>query len=59
MFVSGHNLIHNRRKMTPPVPQSSSFLISDLYTRDYHNNEQLLLHDSDDPKYQINQSENV
>ncbi|CAF1309220.1 unnamed protein product [Rotaria sordida] len=59
MFVLGHNLVHNRRKMIPPIPQSCSFLISDLHTTDYHNKERLLLHDSDDPKFQINLSGDV
>jgi hypothetical protein len=59
MFDSGHNLVHNHRKMTPQLPQSFSFSIPDLYTRDSYNNEQLLLHDSDDPKFQITQSGNV
>ncbi|CAF1419522.1 unnamed protein product [Rotaria sordida] len=39
MFVLGHNLVHNRRKMIPPIPQSCSFLIPDLHTTDYHNKE--------------------
>jgi hypothetical protein len=43
--------------MIPPLPQSSSFLIPDVYTKDYHNNERLLLHDSDDPKFQIHLSD--
>jgi hypothetical protein len=45
--------------MIPPLPQSSSFLIPDVYTKDYHNNERLLLHDSDDPKFQIHLSGDV
>ncbi|CAF2895701.1 unnamed protein product [Rotaria sp. Silwood2] len=59
MFLSGHNLIHNRWKMNPHLLSSSSFFIPDIYTKDYHNNARLLLHDSDDPKFQINQLENV
>ncbi|CAF1405696.1 unnamed protein product, partial [Rotaria sordida] len=49
----GHNLIQYRRKMTPSLPQSSSFFIPESYTKDYHNNTRLLLHDSDDSKFQI------
>ncbi|CAF4101667.1 unnamed protein product [Rotaria sordida] len=49
----GHNLVQYRRKMTPPLPQSSSFFIPESYTKDYHNNTRLLLHDSDDSKFQI------
>lgn len=57
MFVLGHNLVHNRRKMMPPIPQSSFFTIPDTYATDYHNNIRLLLHDSEDPKCSIDQSE--
>ncbi|CAF4669400.1 unnamed protein product, partial [Rotaria sp. Silwood2] len=52
-------LLHSRRIMNPPLPQSSSFFISGIYTKDYHNNDRLLLYDNDDPKFQINQLENV
>ncbi|CAF2982191.1 unnamed protein product [Rotaria sp. Silwood2] len=55
----GHNLVQNRRKMTPPLPQSSSFFIPESYTKDYHNNTRLLLHDSDDSKFQIDSSGNL
>ncbi|CAF3168703.1 unnamed protein product [Rotaria sp. Silwood2] len=53
------NIVHSRRIMNPPLPQSSSFFISGIYTKDYHNNDRLLLYDNDDPKFQINQLENV
>jgi hypothetical protein len=33
IIVSGHNLVHHRRKATPPVPQSSSFIIPESFTR--------------------------
>ena len=53
MIFSGHNLAHNRRQMMPPLPQTSSFTIPDAYTTDYHNNSRLLLHDSEDAKFQM------
>jgi hypothetical protein len=53
VFFEGYNLVQNRRIMTPLLPQSSSFFILESYTKDYHNNTRLLLHDSDDPKFQI------
>ncbi|CAF2853534.1 unnamed protein product, partial [Rotaria sp. Silwood2] len=55
----GHNLVHHRRKTTPPIPQSSSFFIPESYTNDYCNKARLLLYDSDDPKYQLNQSGHI
>lgn len=45
--------------MIPPLPESSSFEIPDLYTKDYLNTDRLLLHDSDDPKFQINEPGSV
>jgi hypothetical protein len=59
MFVSGRSLVRNRQKMTRAVSQSSSFTIPDVYTRDYFNRDRLLLHDSDNPKFQIDQSVHV
>ena len=56
---SGRHLTRSRRKMAPPLPQSSSFAIPDAYTLDYRNIERLLLHDSDDPKHRINLSGSV
>ncbi|CAF4668798.1 unnamed protein product [Rotaria sp. Silwood2] len=48
-------ILHHRRKRIPPLPKSSSFLIPDLYTRDYNNIERFLLHDSDDSKLEVNE----
>jgi hypothetical protein len=45
--------------MIPPLPQSSSFSIPESYTKDYRNENRLLLHDSDDPKFQTNQSDSL
>ncbi len=59
MLFSGHNLIHHRRKVTPPLPESSSFSIPESYTRDYCDKDRLLLHDSDDPTFQLKQSGNI
>ncbi|CAF4567927.1 unnamed protein product, partial [Didymodactylos carnosus] len=53
---SGHTLLQFRRKMTPILPDSSSFVIPLQYTRDYHNNQRLLLHDSDDPLFRNSQA---
>lgn len=50
--ISGHNLIHHRRKVTPPIPQSPSFAIPEFYSKDYNNANRLLLYDSDDSKFQ-------
>ena len=55
----GHNLVHTRRKTIPTLPQSSTFDIPDVYTMDYRNSERLLLHDSHDPKYRLNDPDNV
>ncbi|CAF1542669.1 unnamed protein product, partial [Adineta steineri] len=51
----GHNLVNQRRKTTPPVPQSSSFFIPESFTKDYCDKDRLLLYDSDDPKFQLQQ----
>ncbi|CAF4187268.1 unnamed protein product, partial [Rotaria sp. Silwood2] len=58
-FPSGHNLVHHRRKTTSSIPQSSSFFIPESYTNDYCNKARLLLYDSNDPKYQLNQSGHI
>ncbi|CAF3352145.1 unnamed protein product [Rotaria sp. Silwood1] len=55
----GHSLVHTRRKMIPPIPNSSSFIIPDIYTKDYHNHHRLLLYDSDDPKFSLDQLEYI
>ena len=55
----GHSLVRNRRKMTPALPQSSTFTIPNAYTMDYRNNKRLLLDESHDPKYQSSVSGNV
>ncbi|CAF1362499.1 unnamed protein product [Rotaria sordida] len=55
----GHSLVHIRRKLIPPIPYSSSFTIPDVYMNDYHNHHRLLLHDSDNPKFSFDQSENI
>jgi hypothetical protein len=56
---TGRHLTRSRRKMTPALPQSSSFAIPDTYTLDYRNVERLLLHDSDDPQHRANLSGDV
>ncbi|CAF1532431.1 unnamed protein product [Adineta ricciae] len=55
----GHNLVRNRRKTTPEFTLSCSFDISDIYARDYRDQERLLLHDTNDPKYVIDNSEHL
>lgn len=40
----------------PQLPQSCYFDIPDAYTKDYLNLDRLLLHDSHDPKFRIDQS---
>ncbi|CAF4963807.1 unnamed protein product, partial [Rotaria socialis] len=55
----GHTLKHHRGKLTPALPNSSSFFIPDLYKRDYNNKERLLLHDSHDSTLEINELENA
>lgn len=40
----------------PPLPNSCFFTISDEYKTDYLNHDRLLLHDSDDPQFQIDKS---
>jgi hypothetical protein len=40
----------------PPIPRSSSFIIPDIYKKDYLNENRLLLHDSDDPQFSMNDS---
>ena len=42
--------------MTPQLPQSSSFSIPFIYTRDCYNDERLLLHDSRDAIFQSAES---
>lgn len=54
-FTLGHGLKHHRRKMIPQLPKSSSFLIPDLYKKDYNNTERFLLHDTDDPVLETNE----
>ncbi len=53
--VSGHNLVHQRRKITPLIPDSSSFSIPECYSKDFNNKDRLLLYDSDDQKFQSKQ----
>ncbi|CAF4118183.1 unnamed protein product [Rotaria magnacalcarata] len=55
-FLLGHNLLHNRRKLMPPLPQSCDFNIPDEYRKDYLNRDRLLLHDSYDPQFQLHES---
>ncbi|CAF1563097.1 unnamed protein product [Didymodactylos carnosus] len=55
-LLPSHTLLQFRRKMTPILPDSSSFVIPLQYTRDYHNNQRLLLHDSDDPLFRNSQA---
>lgn len=57
--VSGHNLVHHRRKKDSSNTTSSSFFILESYTNDYSNKARLLLYDSNDPRFELNQSENV
>ncbi|CAF1535035.1 unnamed protein product, partial [Rotaria sordida] len=59
LVFSCHNLTHHRRKIIPPLPQSSSFSIPESYTRDYSDKDRLLLHDSADPTFQLKQSGNI
>jgi len=40
----------------PPLPSSCFFTIPDEYKTDYLNRDRLLLHDSDDPQFQIDNS---
>ena len=54
-FVLGHNLVHHRLKVAPPIPQSPHFAIPESYSKDYNNKDRLLLYDSDDMKFQSNQ----
>ncbi|CAM4977976.1 unnamed protein product [Rotaria socialis] len=51
----GHNLVHNRRQVMPPLPKTDTFNIPDAYKKDLNGN-RLLLHDSHDPQFQIGQS---
>ncbi|CAF1322545.1 unnamed protein product [Rotaria magnacalcarata] len=51
----GHGLKHHRRKIIPPIPKSTSFFIPDMYKRGYNNIERFLLHDTDDPTYEIDE----
>ncbi|CAF3351837.1 unnamed protein product, partial [Rotaria socialis] len=55
----GHTLKHHRGKLTPALPNSSSFFIPDLYKRYYNNKERLLLHDIHDSTLEINELENA
>jgi hypothetical protein len=55
----GHHLAHTRRKMTPALQQSATFAIPDAYRIDHRNLERLLLYDSDDLKYQVDEHANV
>lgn len=41
--------------MIPPIPQSASFCIPEMYTKDFINVHRLLLHDSEDLKFQTDQ----
>lgn len=56
LLVLGISLARNRRKKTRALPQSSSFTILDVYSKGDLNRDGLLLHDSDDPQIQIDQS---
>jgi hypothetical protein len=42
--------------MMPPIPQSCSFIIPDIYKNDYLNKDRLLLHDSNDPQFSMDDS---
>jgi len=55
----GHALLQYRRKLTPVLPNSSAFVIPFEYTRDYHNSQRLLLHDSYDPLFRNSQLQTV
>ncbi|CAF4748087.1 unnamed protein product, partial [Rotaria sp. Silwood2] len=37
----------------------SSFIVPDTYTRDYLDRDRLLLHDSENPSFQFNSSDNI
>ena len=55
MNILGHSLGYNRRKLIPLIPQSSSFSLPQIYTKDYLNMNRLLLHDNEDPQFQTNE----
>lgn len=48
--------MRNRRKLMPEIPQTCSFDIPDIYKKDFLNCDRLLLHDSADPHFQVDQS---
>lgn len=58
-LLLGHSLVHVRHKTIPPIPNSSSFIIPDIYKKDYHNCDRLLLYESDDQTFLFDQSENI
>ncbi|CAF1069652.1 unnamed protein product [Adineta ricciae] len=46
-------------KNLPSTPNSSSFVIPDKYTRDHLDRDRLLLHDSANPQFQFDSSEDI
>ncbi|CAF1216598.1 unnamed protein product [Rotaria sp. Silwood1] len=59
IFEIGRGLSHVRQKNLPSIPNSSSFVIPDKYTRDYLDHHRLLLHDSTDPHFQFDSSDDI
>ncbi|CAF3721007.1 unnamed protein product [Rotaria sordida] len=59
IFEIGRGLSHVRQKNLPSIPNSSSFVIPDKYTRDYLDRDRLLLHDSTDPHFQFDSSDDI
>ncbi|CAF1463241.1 unnamed protein product [Didymodactylos carnosus] len=54
-LLTGHNVVHNRRKLMPPLSQPCSFGIPDVYKKDFLNRDRLLSHDSHDPQFEIDE----
>ncbi|CAF3373994.1 unnamed protein product [Rotaria sp. Silwood2] len=52
-----HALKNHCRKITPRLPESSSFSIPFIYTMNYDNKDRLLLHDSQDAEVQGTEAE--
>ncbi|CAF4743095.1 unnamed protein product, partial [Rotaria sp. Silwood2] len=59
IFEIGGGLSQCRQKKLPSIPNSSSFIVPDIYTRDYLDRDRLLLHDSENSSFQFNSSDNI
>ncbi|CAF4218278.1 unnamed protein product [Rotaria sp. Silwood2] len=55
----GRGLSQCRQKKLPSIPNSSSFIVPDIYTIYYLDRDRLLLHDSENPSFQFNSSDNI